>query len=141
MKTAFVIAASAAILAAALPAAAAPHGIRPGLAFEEPAVFTVADRGRDKDRGWGRGQGRSQDRGSRGRGGGQGRSWSPPPNARAWGRGDFLPPTYRGQGLSDFGRYRLRPPPAGYDWVQVGRDIYLMQRSTGMVLEAIPYGY
>lgn len=65
----------------------------------------------------------------------------PPPPPRAWGRGQVLPQPYRGGQIRDFDRYRLRPPPAGYDWVGVGPDIYLMQRSTGLVLEAIPGGY
>jgi Ni/Co efflux regulator RcnB len=48
---------------------------------------------------------------------------------------------YRGDVLRDPGRYRLRTPPPGYDWVGVGGDIYLMQRGSGMVLDAIPGGY
>lgn len=67
------------------------------------------------------------------------RAYAPPP--RALGRGQTVPQPYRGAQIRDFDRYRLRPPPAGYDWVGVGPDIYLMQRSTGMVLEAIPGGY
>ena len=68
------------------------------------------------------------------------RAPGPPPQARAWGRGQYLPPTSRGAPVRDIERYRLRQPPMGYDWVQVGPDIYLMQRSTGLVLEAIPGG-
>ena len=70
---------------------------------------------------------------------------APPPGygARgpAWRQGQYLPPQYRGAVVQDRGRYRLRPPPPGYDWVGVGPDIYLMQRSTGMVLDIIPGGY
>jgi Ni/Co efflux regulator RcnB len=55
--------------------------------------------------------------------------------------GRRLPPGYRGEVLRDPGRYRLRTPPPGYDWVGVGPDIYLVQRSTGMVLDAIPGGF
>lgn len=43
--------------------------------------------------------------------------------------------------LRDPGRFRLRTPPPGYDWVGVGRDIYLVQRGTGRVLDAIPDGF
>ena len=64
-----------------------------------------------------------------------------PPAPRTLGPGQVLPQPYRGAQIRDFDRHRLRPPPAGYDWVGVGPDIYLMQRSTGMVLEAIPGGY
>lgn len=65
----------------------------------------------------------------------------PPPQARGgWGRGQYLPPTYRGAPVRDIERYRLRQPPMGYDWVRVGPDIYLTQRSTGLVVEAIPGG-
>jgi Ni/Co efflux regulator RcnB len=57
-----------------------------------------------------------------------------------WGRGDSLPPAARANRINDVERYRLRPPPEGYDWVVVGPDIYLIQRSSGLVLEAIPGG-
>ncbi len=67
------------------------------------------------------------------------RGYGPP--GRALGPGQVLPQPYRGAQIRDFNRHRLRPPPVGYDWVGVGPDIYLMQRSTGMVLEAIPGGY
>ena len=63
------------------------------------------------------------------------------PAQRGWGRGQYLPQPYRGGQIQDFGRHRLRPPPAGYDWVRVGPDIYLTQRATGLVVEAIPGGY
>lgn len=60
---------------------------------------------------------------------------------RSWGRGERLPPMYRGSVLRDPGRFRLRTPPPGYDWVGVGPDIYLVQRSSGLVLDAIPGGF
>ncbi len=59
---------------------------------------------------------------------------------RSWGRGDRLPPGY-GAVVPNPGQYRLRQPPPGYNWVQNGRDLYLMQQGTGLVLDAIPYGY
>ena len=66
---------------------------------------------------------------------------APPQREGGWGRGQYLPPPARSGQIQDFSRHRLRPPPAGYDWVQVGPDIYLTQRSTGLVVEAIPGGY
>jgi len=63
------------------------------------------------------------------------------PPGRGWGRGDYLPPMYRNGVVQDRGRYRLRTPPPGYDWVGVGPDIYLMQRGTGLILDTIPGGY
>lgn len=62
------------------------------------------------------------------------------PGPRRLAPGQVMPPG-RGAQVQDFRSYRLRPPPPGYDWVQDGRDIYLTQRSTGMVLEAIPGGF
>jgi Ni/Co efflux regulator RcnB len=65
----------------------------------------------------------------------------PVPQGGAWRRGQYLPPQYRGYRVPDLGRYRLRPPPPGYDWVTVGPDIYLMQRNSGLVLDVVPGGY
>ena len=69
---------------------------------------------------------------------------APPPyygGQPSWRQGERLPPMYRGGNIRDPGRYRLRPAPPGYDWVGVGGDIYLVQRSTGMVLDTIPGGF
>lgn len=88
-------------------------------------------------RGWGDGEDRGEGRGRRADPGPQvGR---PPPES--WNRGQYLPGPYRGGQVPDPGQLRLRRPPAGYDWVRVGRDVYLTQRSTGLVVEAIPGGY
>jgi len=62
----------------------------------------------------------------------------PGPAMRPWGRGQYLPQEYWGARVPDPSRYRLRPPPYGYSWVGVGRDIYLMQDSTGLILDSIP---
>ena len=62
----------------------------------------------------------------------------PGPTARAWSRGQYLPQEYWGARVADPNRFRLRPPPYGYSWVGVGRDIYLMQDSTGLILDSIP---
>ena len=63
------------------------------------------------------------------------------PGGQTWRQGQRLPPMYRGDVVRDPGRYRLRAAPPGYDWVGVGPDIYLVQRSTGMVLDTVPGGY
>ena len=111
-----------------------------------PLVEAVAQ-GRGNGNGRGRGgEGRVErnyERADRGRGQRQmppGR-YNAPQREGGWGRGQYLPPPYRGGQIQDFGRHRLRPPPAGYDWVRVGPDIYLTQRATGLVVEAIPGGY
>lgn len=62
----------------------------------------------------------------------------PAPQIRPWGRGQYLPQEFWGARVPDPGRYRLRPPPYGYSWVGVGRDVYLMQDTTGLILDSIP---
>ena len=59
----------------------------------------------------------------------------------AWRRGQVLPPAYRDSYVPDPGRYRLRQAPPGYGWVGDGRNAYLTQRSTGLVLDAVPGAY
>ncbi|HTI68271.1 MAG TPA: RcnB family protein [Caulobacteraceae bacterium] len=70
---------------------------------------------------------------------------APPPYAaappRAWRQGERLPPMYREGYVRNPEQLRLRTAPPGYDWVGVGPDIYLVQRSTGMVRDSIPGGY
>ena len=85
--------------------------------------------------------------------GGQGygppaRAYAPPPQGygdpyggRSWRRGQVLPPDYRGATVADPGRYHLRRPPSGYDWVGDSRNAYLMQRSTGLVLDSVTGAY
>jgi len=55
-----------------------------------------------------------------------------------WRRGQFLPGTAAGGQPLDPRRYRLRSPPPGYAWYGVGRDAYLVQRSTGLILDTVP---
>jgi len=55
--------------------------------------------------------------------GGPPRGFAPPPSAR---RGGYLPDSYRGGVVNDYRRYRLRPPPAGYNWVRVGAGFALV---------------
>ncbi len=57
---------------------------------------------------------------------------------RNWNRGQFLPHDYwTGQSV-DPRSHRLRTPPPGYGWYGVGRDAYLVQRSTGLILDTAP---
>ena len=64
----------------------------------------------------------------------------PAPVARSgsWRRGEFLPHAYWGGAAIDPHRYRLRTPPPGYAWFGIGRDAYLVQRSTGLILDTVP---
>lgn len=75
-------------------------------------------------------------------------SYGPPPVAYyshpqyrpgyvAWRRGAVLPPHYRGYVVHDYHRYRLRPPPRGYAWHQVGNDYLLAAVATGIIFEII----
>ena len=71
------------------------------------------------------------------------RAYAAPPNAysaapnSAPRRGGYM-----GQGgavINDYDRYRLRPPPPGYDWVQTQRGAALVSRSTHQVFDVVPY--
>ena len=64
-----------------------------------------------------------------------------PRPAQALRRGQLLPQGYAGGRVADPGRYHLRDAPSGYDWLGDGRDAYLVQRSTGMVLDSVPGAY
>lgn len=64
-----------------------------------------------------------------------------PRPAQALRRGQLLPQGYAGGRVADPGRYHLRGAPNGYDWLGDGRDAYLVQRSTGMVLDSVPGAY
>ncbi|MBU2135854.1 MAG: RcnB family protein [Alphaproteobacteria bacterium] len=59
------------------------------------------------------------------------------PGYVAWRRGAVLPPHYRGYVVHDYHRYRLRPPPRGYAWHQVGNDYLLAAVATGIIFEII----
>lgn len=63
------------------------------------------------------------------------------PDYRAWQRGGYLPPAYRGYVVNDYGRYRLRPPPRGYHWVRANDDYILAAIATGLILEVIGGNY
>lgn len=57
-----------------------------------------------------------------------------PPTAR---RGGVLPDGLRGGVVSDYQRYRLRPPPAGYAWVRVGTGFALISLADGQVFDTV----
>ncbi|MDO8900099.1 MAG: RcnB family protein [Phenylobacterium sp.] len=59
------------------------------------------------------------------------------PGYVAWRRGAVLPHHYRGYVIHDYHRYRLRPPPRGYAWHQVGNDYLLTAIATGIIFEII----
>ena len=61
------------------------------------------------------------------------------PGYTAWRRGADLPPYYRGRDyvVSDYGHYRLRPPPRGYYWYRSGNDYLLAAVATGLILDVI----
>jgi Ni/Co efflux regulator RcnB len=52
-------------------------------------------------------------------------------------RGGFL--GSGGQVIEDPGRYRLRAPPRGYDWVRTPGGMALVQQGTGRVYDVVPY--
>jgi Ni/Co efflux regulator RcnB len=160
MKTITIIAATAAMLLTSF-AEADAQGRGRGRGGDDRRAERGYDRGGRggyDDRGPGRGNGNG-----RGNGRGEGARmprFEPDPDARrradprnapppalavrpgqSWRQGQRLPPMYRGDVLRDPGRYRLRAAPPGYDWVGVGPDIYLVQRSTGMVLDTVPGGF
>jgi Ni/Co efflux regulator RcnB len=52
-------------------------------------------------------------------------------------RGGFLGDR-GGQVIEDPGRYRLRAPPRGYDWVRTPGGMALVQQGTGRVYDVVP---
>ncbi len=56
----------------------------------------------------------------------------------SWRRGQFLPQPYWGGAALDARRYHLRGAPPGYGWYAIGREAYLVQRSTGLILDTAP---
>jgi Ni/Co efflux regulator RcnB len=63
---------------------------------------------------------------------------APPSYVRPWQRGAYLPPEHWRSAVPTPGRFHLRPAPYGYHWVVVGRDAYLIQSATGLVVESAP---
>lgn len=65
-----------------------------------------------------------------------------PPGYRPyqWRVGYRLPPGYYGRPYYvDYNYYRLPPPPYGYGWVRVDRDVVLVALATGLIIDAL-YG-
>lgn len=71
-------------------------------------------------------------------------AYGPPPGydgyaaPRAYGlrRGGYMPPQAHGAVVDDYGRYRLRPPPRGFDWMRVGDD-FLLVSPDGQIFDMI----
>jgi Ni/Co efflux regulator RcnB len=79
-------------------------------------------------------RGRREDPGPYGRG----PPGYPAPYPRASGvrPGGYLPPNYRGAPVEDYRRYRLRPPPRGYNWVRVG-DGFALVSPDGQIFDMV----
>ena len=60
------------------------------------------------------------------------------PAPQSFRRGQYLPHAYWSGEIADPRGRHLRTPPPGYGWVGVGPNAYLMQRSTGLVLDSVP---
>lgn len=57
-----------------------------------------------------------------------------------WRVGHRLPPAYYGRPYYvDYRPYHLPPPPYGYGWVRVDRDVVLVALATGLILDVL-YG-
>ena len=58
---------------------------------------------------------------------------------RAWRRGGYLPPVYRGHypEVGDWRARRLQAPPSGYHWVSANGDFVLAAIATGLIAQII----
>ena len=58
---------------------------------------------------------------------------------RAWRRGGYLPPVYRGHyhEVRDWRTHRLQAPPSGYHWVSANGDFVLAAIATGLIAQII----
>jgi Ni/Co efflux regulator RcnB len=56
-----------------------------------------------------------------------------------WRQGERLPSEYRSRSyvVDDWRGHHLRPPPAGYHWVQNGSDYLLVAIATGVIASII----
>ena len=54
-------------------------------------------------------------------------------------RGGYIPYEYRSRQyvVTNYGPYRLSPPPRGHQWVQVGSDYVLIAIATGLIANII----
>jgi Ni/Co efflux regulator RcnB len=55
----------------------------------------------------------------------------------AWRRGAYLPPSYGGVYISNYGAYGLRAPPRGYRWHRVGNDYLMTAIATGLIFDIV----
>ncbi len=58
-----------------------------------------------------------------------------------WRRGQFFPPSMRGEVVADYQRYHLRRPPPGFYWYRSGDDFVLAALSSGLIFEVVGGGY
>jgi Ni/Co efflux regulator RcnB len=58
---------------------------------------------------------------------------------RVWAYGQRLPAQYRTRSyvVTDYGRYGLRRPPSGYQYVRSGNDVVLTAVTTGLITAVI----
>jgi Ni/Co efflux regulator RcnB len=55
-----------------------------------------------------------------------------------WSVGNRLPAAYYAPGyVVDYRRYRLPAPPAGFRWVRVENDVYLVHSASGLIRDAL----
>ena len=53
-------------------------------------------------------------------------------------RGDYLPQgVLQGGPIADYAAKRLRKPPAGYGWYQLGRAYVMASVATGLIVEVV----
>jgi Ni/Co efflux regulator RcnB len=53
-------------------------------------------------------------------------------------RGDTVPPeVMQGGPIADYAGKRLRKPPAGYGWYQIGRAFVMASVATGLIVEVV----
>lgn len=58
-------------------------------------------------------------------------------HGRRWGRGAYLPQSYRRYYVQDPYFYNLREAPYGYRWVYVDNDLVLVSIATGLILDVL----
>lgn len=53
-------------------------------------------------------------------------------------RGDYLPQAVLQQGpVANYGALRLRKPPVGYGWYQIGHTYVMANEGTGLIVEVV----
>ena len=53
-------------------------------------------------------------------------------------RGDYVPQEVLQAGpIADYAGKRLRKPPAGYGWYQIGRAYVMASEATGLIVEVV----